>query len=81
VPYWVRVVVDWAGKQAELKSHMFDGREQAEAELQKIKAAQAHWRTGSVNNPAPYEEARERLPDWLSADPGSIVGASVEGSG
>lgn len=81
MPYWVRAVVSYGGKPSEFRSLDFGTREEAEAELAKIKDAQATFKTGSIHNVAPYTEAQEKLPTWLSTDVGLIVGASVEGSG
>lgn len=82
MPYWVKVTVDYSGKATEAQSHTFDNREEAYAELAKIKKAQETWQSGSVNNPAPYDEAKNHLPDWLVVhNVGHIVSATVEGTG
>ena len=78
MPYWVKVVVDFTGTKSEAQSHLFDTRDEAYAELSKIKAAQAMF----TDNPERYDEAANLLPDWLSVHSvGQIVVAAVEGSG
>lgn len=79
VPFWVRVTVDYAGRQSEAKSPTYDSRADALSELEKIKKAQEVWTAGTSADPRPFEEAKKELPGWLSVhDVGDIVNAAVE---
>jgi hypothetical protein len=51
VPFWVRVTVDYAGRQSQALSPTYDSREDAFAELEKIKRAQEVWTGGTAADP------------------------------
>jgi hypothetical protein len=78
VPFRVRVTVDYAGRRSQALSPTYDSREEAFAELEKIKKAQEVWTGGTAANPGPFEEAKKELPDWLTVhDVGGIVDPGV----
>ena len=59
MPYWVKAVVDYGGKTNEVQSLKFDRRDEAFAELAKLKQAQETYRSGSYGVPPVW---------WTSSD-------------